>query len=275
MELAHRLVSGVDVWLNTPTRPLEASGTSGQKAELNGVLNFSVLDGWWYEGYKPGAGWALTDKQTYQETKYQDELDASTIYYMLEHEIIPLYYDQTDEIPKKWIQCIKNSLNHIAPEFTTKRMITDYLNRFYIPQEKRASQLKADDFKAAKDLTVWKQKVRNVWDKIEIVNVDMPDIAKEELGIGQIYPISITIDKVDPDIDLGLEMVMVSSGTDDKNTKVVHAEPFTVVETNGSQVTYKLSLSLNYPGVFRFGLRIFPSNAILPNKQDFPLLKWI
>ena len=275
MELAHRLVSGVDVWLNTPTRPLEASGTSGQKAELNGVLNFSVLDGWWYEGYKPGAGWALTDKQTYQETKYQDELDASTIYYMLEHEIIPLYYDQTDEIPKKWIQCIKNSLNHIAPEFTTKRMITDYLNRFYIPQEKRASQLKADDFKAAKDLTVWKQKVRNVWDKIEIVNVDMPDIAKEELGIGQIYPISITIDKVDPDIDLGLEMVMVSSGTDDKNTKVVHAEPFTVAETNGSQVTYKLSLSLNYPGVFRFGLRIFPSNAILPNKQDFPLLKWI
>ncbi len=274
MELAHRLVSGVDVWMNMPTRPLEASGTSGQKAELNGVLNFSVLDGWWYEGYKEGAGWCLTDKITYQETAYQDELDASTIYYMLEQEIIPLYYDQQDEIPHRWVQYIKNSLCQIAPEFTTKRMITDYLNRFYIPQAKRGSVLKADDFKAAKDLTVWKSKVCNIWDKIQVINVDMPDIAKEQLGIGQVYPISVTIDKVDTDIELGLELVF-ASGADESNMKIVHAEPFQIAERNGSQVTYKVSLSLNYPGVFRFGLRIFPSNPLLPHKQDFPLLKWI
>ncbi len=274
MELAHRLVSGVDVWMNMPTRPLEASGTSGQKAELNGVLNFSVLDGWWYEGYKKDAGWALTDKQTYQDAKYQDELDATTIYYMLEQEIIPLYYDQQDEIPHRWIQVIKNSLSQIAPEFTTKRMITDYLNRFYIPQAKRGAVLKENDFKAARDLTAWKSKVRNIWDQIRVVNVDMPDIAKEQLGIGEIYPISVTLDKVDSDIDLGLEMVF-ASGDDENNMKVVHAEPFSVVERNGSQVTYKVSLSLNYPGVFRFGLRIFPSNPLLPHKQDFPLLKWI
>ena len=274
MELAHRLVSGVDVWLNTPTRPLEASGTSGQKAELNGVLNFSVLDGWWYEGYKQEAGWALTDKQTYQDNRFQDELDATTIYYTLEHEIIPLYYDQTAGIPKRWVQYIKNSLCRIAPEFTTKRMITDYLNRFYIPQTKRATILRADDFKAAKDLTVWKNKVRNIWDKIEVVSVDMPDIAKEQLGIGQVYPISITLDKVDPDTELGLEMVF-ASGADENNMKVVHAEPFSVAKREGSKVTYTVSLSLNYPGVFRFGLRIFPSNPLLPHKQDFPLLKWI
>lgn len=274
MELAHRLVSGVDVWLNTPTRPLEASGTSGQKAELNGVLNFSVLDGWWYEGYKPDAGWALTDKQTYQETAFQDELDASTIYYMLEHEIIPLYYDQQDEIPHRWIQYIKNSLCKIAPEFTTKRMITDYLNRFYIPQAKRGAVLKADDFKVAKDLTAWKGKVNNIWDKIQVINVDMPDIAKEQLGIGQVYPIAVTLDKVDPDVELGLELVF-ASGADENNMKIVHAEPFQIAERNGSKVTYKVSLSLNYPGVFRFGLRIFPSNPLLPHKQDFPLLKWI
>lgn len=274
MELAHRLVSGVDVWMNMPTRPLEASGTSGQKAELNGVLNFSVLDGWWYEGYKEAQAGASTDKITYQETAYQDELDASTIYYMLEQEIIPLYYDQKDEIPHHWIQYIKNSLCQIAPEFTTKRMITDYLNRFYIPQAKRGAVLKADDFKSAKDLTVWKSKVCNIWDKIQVINVDMPDIAKEQLGIGQVYPISVTLDKVDTDVELGLELVF-ASGADESNMKIVHAEPFQIAERNGSQVTYKVSLSLNYPGVFRFGLRIFPSNPLLPHKQDFPLLKWI
>ncbi len=153
-------------------------------------------------------------------------------------------------------------------------MITDYLNRFYIPQAKRGAILKDNNFKAAKDLTAWKSKVRSIWDQIRVVNVDMPDIAKEQLGIGEIYPIAVTLDKVDPDIDLGLEMVF-ASGDDESNMKVVHAEPFTVVERNGSQVTYKVSLSLNYPGVFRFGLRIFPTNPLLPNKQDFPLLKWI
>ncbi len=274
MELAHRLVSGVDVWLNTPTRPLEASGTSGQKAELNGVLNFSVLDGWWYEGYKKGAGWALTDKQTYTDAKYQDELDASVIYYLLEHEIAPLYYDQKDGIPHAWIQYIKNSLCQIAPEFTTKRMITDYLNRFYIPLEKRGSELRADNNKNIKDLTAWKQKVTAIWDQIMVVNVDMPDIAKEVLGIGQTYPISVTINKVDPDVELGLELVFIS-GANEAKTKIVHAEPFAVSKRDGATVTYSVSLSLNYPGVFRFGLRIFPTHPLLPNKQDFPLLKWI
>ncbi len=274
MELARRLVSGVDVWLNMPTRPLEASGTSGQKAELNGVVNFSVLDGWWYEGYKEGAGWALTDKQTYADNKYQDELDASTIYYTLENEIIPLYYDQKNDVPTGWCQYIKNSLAKIAPEFTTKRMITDYLNRFYIPQERRASILKADDYKAAKDLAAWKQLVGEMWNGIEVVDVDMPDIAQYVLGIGDTYQINIVIDKKTTDIDLGLEMVF-ASGADNNDMKVVHSEPFSVSKVDGTKVTYSVSLSLNYPGVFKFGIRLYPSNPMLPNKQDFPLMKWI
>jgi len=273
MELARRLVSGVDIWMNMPTRPLEASGTSGQKAELNGVLNFSVLDGWWYEGYKEGAGWALTDKQTYADNKYQDELDAATIYHMLESEIIPLYYDRKNDIPNKFVQYIKNSINNIAPDFTTKRMITDYLNKFYIPQEKRASVLKADSFKNAKDLAAWKQKVRDSWDDIEVVSVDMPDIAVNELGIGDIYNITIVLDNKNPDIELGIELVF-TSGTDD-DMKVVHSEQFAVTAKDGSKVTYTVGLSLNFPGVFKFGIRIFPNNALLPHKQDFPLLKWI
>ncbi|MBP5420032.1 MAG: alpha-glucan family phosphorylase [Bacteroidales bacterium] len=275
MELSRRLISGVDVWLNTPTRPLEASGTSGQKAELNGVLNFSVLDGWWYEGYKEDAGWAITDKQTYRETKYQDELDAAIIYQTLENEIIPLYYNQVKDVPKGWISFIKKSLAQIAPDFTTKRMITDYLNKFYIPQEKRGSVLMANNFKAACDLAAWKQNVRDMWDGIEVVDVEMPDISKEVLGIGDLYKIRITIDKKNTDVDLGMELVFATGSNSDNTLKVVHTEPFEIEKVEGSIVTYKVALALTYPGLFKFGIRIFPSNTLLPHKQDFPLLKWL
>ena len=132
MRLARHLIAGVDVWLNTPTRPLEASGTSGEKAEMNGVLNFSVLDGWWYEGYREGAGWALTDKRTYENQQYQDQLDAATIYLMLESEIIPTYYAKNSKgYSPEWIQYIKNSMSQIAYNYTMKRMLDDYIDRFY------------------------------------------------------------------------------------------------------------------------------------------------
>jgi starch phosphorylase len=128
MRLARHLIAGVDVWLNTPTRPLEASGTSGEKAEMNGVLNFSVLDGWWYEGYKQGAGWALTDKRTYENQQYQDQLDAATIYHCLETEIIPTYYAKNSKgYSPDWIQYIKNSIAKIVPDYTMKRMLDDYV----------------------------------------------------------------------------------------------------------------------------------------------------
>ncbi|RKW60572.1 MAG: alpha-glucan family phosphorylase, partial [Prevotella sp.] len=126
MELARRLVSGVDIWMNTPTRPLEASGTSGEKAELNGVVNLSVLDGWWVEGYRKGAGWALDEKRTYQNQEYQDKLDAATIYGLLENEIIPLYYKkEKKEFSENWIKVIKNSIATIAPHYTMKRQLDD------------------------------------------------------------------------------------------------------------------------------------------------------
>ena len=275
MELGKRLVSGVDVWLNTPTRPLEASGTSGQKAELNGVLNFSVLDGWWYEGYKVGAGWALTDKQTFTNSEFQDELDAATIYSILENEIIPLYYDNQDGLPNRWIEYVKNSIAHIAPDFTTKRMMNDYLHKFYLPLFQRSSKLKNNDFKEARDLAAWKKRITTAWPDIDVLSIDMPDISAYELGIGEDYDITVTIDlKKNEGIDIGLEMVF-ADGADDNITRIVHAEPFAIKSKNGSQVTYYLNHKLNYPGVFKFGIRMFPSNAMLPHKQDFALMRWI
>ncbi len=134
--------------------------------------------------------------------------------------------------------------------------------------------MKADDYKAAKDLAAWKQLVGEMWNGIEVVDVDMPDIAQYVLGIGDTYQINIVIDKKTTDIDLGLEMVF-ASGADNNDMKVVHSEPFSVSKVDGTKVTYSVSLSLNYPGVFKFGIRLYPSNPMLPNKQDFPLMKWI
>ena len=127
MQLALRLVSGVDIWMNTPTRPLEASGTSGEKAEMNGVVNLSVLDGWWVEGYRKGAGWALPQERTYQNQGYQDRLDAAMIYSLLENDIAPLYYNRNKKgYSEGWIKTIKNSIATIAPHYTMKRQLDDY-----------------------------------------------------------------------------------------------------------------------------------------------------
>ena len=168
MKVAKRLISGVDIWLNTPTRPLEASGTSGEKAEMNGVLNFSVLDGWWYEGYKEGAGWALTEKRTFQDQSQQDKLDAATIYSMLENQIIPLYFAKNSKgYSPEWIQYIKNSIAQIAPEFTMKRMLDDYIYRFYDKEGKRSKLLKANNFAKAKEIAAWKQEVASKWNEID------------------------------------------------------------------------------------------------------------
>ena len=146
MKISKRLISGVDIWMNTPTRPLEASGTSGEKAEMNGVLNFSVLDGWWYEGYREGAGWALTEKRTFQDQSQQDKLDAATIYTMLENEIIPLYFAKNSKgYSPEWIQYIKKSIAEIAPVYTMKRQLDDYIDRFYKKEGERSALLQANN----------------------------------------------------------------------------------------------------------------------------------
>ena len=151
--MAKRLVQGVDVWMNTPTRPLEASGTSGEKAAMNGVMHFSVLDGWWVEGYREGAGWALSEERTYENQAYQDELDAAVIYNMLENEIAPMFYNRNDEgIPVAWVQHIKNTVAYVAGNFTTNRMMEDYEQKFYRPLQQRHVKMAEDNYALAKEM---------------------------------------------------------------------------------------------------------------------------
>jgi phosphorylase/glycogen(starch) synthase len=278
MELAKRLVSGVDVWMNTPTRPLEASGTSGEKAELNGVLNFSVLDGWWYEGYKEGAGWALTDERVYGDQQFQDELDASNIYNMLENEIIPLFYDVDKEgIPVRWLEYVKNSIAQIAPDYTTKRMLDDYRERFYNKQYKRVVKIRENDYEGAVKVAEWKRRVAAGWDQIEVISVDMPDIARKELGIGDKYVVNVVLDKKDlKDVEIGLEMVFTEGSVDNAdNIKMISAEPFKLVKEEDGKAYYTIEHKLKRSGLYNFGIRMIPVHEALPHKQDFGLMRWI
>ena len=274
MIVAKRLVTGVDIWLNTPTRPLEASGTSGEKAEMNGVLNFSVLDGWWYEGYRfdEKAGWALTDKRTYTDQAQQDKLDAATIYSMLENEIIPLYFAKNSKgYSPEWIQYIKGSIGHIAPNFTMKRMIDDYIDRFYNKEGKRTAELKAQDYAKAREIVAWKERVAAAWDGIKVLNVEGSNPANSMAG--QQYQVQVTIDTNGLNKDLGLENVIYKHESGEE--KLWNTVQFEVVKEEGSIVTYGLKSNLTDAGVFRYAYRLYPKNEALPHRQDFAYVRWI
>lgn len=274
MIVAKRLVSGVDIWLNTPTRPLEASGTSGEKAEMNGVLNFSVLDGWWYEGYRfaEDAGWALTDKRTYTDQSQQDKLDAATIYSMLENEIVPLYYAKNSKgYSPEWVQYIKRSIAKIAPHFTMKRMINDYIDRFYLKEAARTEKLLANNFAQAKEIAAWKEKVAAAWDGIKVFDVETSDLTNSTTGTD--YSVRAIVDTNGLGRDLGLEMVVYK--TMDGEEQFVGTQKFDVIKEEGNVLTYQLHSKLKDPGVFRYGYRLYPINPALPHRQDFAYTRWI
>lgn len=274
MVVAKRLVTGVDIWLNTPTRPLEASGTSGEKAEMNGVLNFSVLDGWWYEGYRfdEKAGWALTDKRTFTDQSQQDKLDAATIYSMLENEIIPLYFEKNSKgYSPRWIEYIKNSIGHIAPHFTMKRMIDDYITRFYDPESRRFNALAANNFALAKEIVAWKEKVVAAWDGIKVLDfqADGP-IAS---STGQTYNVKAVIDTNGLGRSIGLEFVVYR--VKDGEEHLYETKQFTVTKEDNGILTYELHDKSHDAGVFRYGFRLYPTNPNLAHRQDFAYVRWI
>ena len=275
MQLARRLVSGVDIWLNTPTRPLEASGTSGEKALMNGVVNFSVLDGWWLEGYREGAGWALTEKRTYQNQEHQDQLDAATIYSILETEILPLYYARNKKgYSEGWIKVVKNSIAQIAPHYTMKRQLDDYYNKFYNKLSKRFQMLSADDNAKAKEIAAWKEEVVSKWDSIEIVSCDkVEELKAGDIESGKEYTITYVIDEKGLNDAVGLELVTTYTTADGKQ-HVYSVEPFSVIKKEGNLYTFQVKHSLSNAGSFKVSYRMFPKNPELPHRQDFCYVRW-
>ena len=275
MKLARRLVSGVDIWMNTPTRPLEASGTSGEKALMNGVINFSVLDGWWLEGYRPGAGWALTEKRTFQNQAHQDQLDAATIYGLLEHEILPLYYARNVKgYSEGWVKTIKNSIAQIAPHYTMKRQLDDYFTKFYCKEAKRHAELVADNYAKAKAIAAWKEEVASKWDAIEVVSTEKcENIVNGNIESGVEYTITHVVDEKGLNDAIGIEVVAMHKNAEGKEC-VYSVTPMEVVKNEGNLYTFSAKFSFDNAGDFKVAYRMYPKNEALPHRQDFCYVRW-
>ncbi|MBC8319605.1 MAG: alpha-glucan family phosphorylase [Bacteroidetes bacterium] len=270
------LTSSVDIWLNTPTRPLEASGTSGEKAVMNGVANFSVLDGWWAEGYKPDAGWAIEEAKTFANQQFQDELDAQIIYNTFENEIAAIYYDKNSAgVSEKWVSYIKNTIAKVAPHFTMQRMLEDYYNKYYSPLFDRRNELYANKFAVAKSLVAWKSKVQKSWENISLDSLIVPDADNKPLEFGKhfVAEITLNIPGLEP-ADIGAEIVMGNKSNGDVK-KIDFKSELKLSDAEDGKAKFKCEFPLEHTGVYDYAFRIFPKNSSLRYRMDFPLVKWI
>jgi phosphorylase/glycogen(starch) synthase len=272
MNLAKIMVQGADLWLNTPIRTLEASGTSGEKAVLNGTLHLSVLDGWWVEGYHPDAGWALTNENAYDDPNMQDDLDAEIIYTILEQEVIPAFYNRNpDGIPQEWIKMIKNSFVKIAPRFTTTRMINDYMQRYYLKLYERTQIFQQDDFEMTKKIASWKKRIAKSWNNINVLEVSLFNKNTEILDINQVYEGKVVLDLNEIAAnEVGVELVITENGE-----RLISTHEFSLKDYVGDKATYTTQVKISQPGTFTYGIRLFPKHELLPHRQDISFVRWI
>jgi phosphorylase/glycogen(starch) synthase len=276
MELARKMVQGVDIWLNTPTRPLEASGTSGMKAVMNGALHFSVLDGWWVEGYLPNAGWALPEERTYVQQEFQDELDAEMIYTIIENEIVTSFYNRNEEdVPTDWISFIKKSISQIGSMFTSTRMMIDYEDRFYHKLYLRSNRLKQEDSELTRRIAAWKRKVVRNWDSLEIITAEQFDTSRQDIVLGKVYNSEVVLDlgKLSPD-EVGVELV-IAELIENGDANIKHTQEFDLENVDGQRATYRLSFIPTEPGVYDSGIRVYAKHKELPHRMDFTLVRWV
>lgn len=275
MILAKKLVSGCDVWLNTPTRPLEASGTSGEKAVMNGVLNFSVLDGWWAEGYVPGAGWAIKEEITYQDNRLQDELDASTLYSTIEEEIIPTFYNRTNGIPSNWVKMMKDCFAKISPHYTMKRQLDDYYDKFYHRLENRNRILCSDGMHNIRGLLRWKEKVLTHWNDIQCVHIESIIRSNNTYYVGEMLTLdlSVRLGELNPE-DIKVEMLLANKETNGR-MKLFAKYPFQYVDSKDGVSHYHFAFDTKDVGLWDCVIRLIPSHELLPHDLDFCLVKWM
>jgi len=272
--LAKFLVRGVDVWMNNPTRPLEASGTSGEKAAMNGVMHFSVLDGWWVEGYRKDAGWALPQQRTYEDQNYQDELDAATIYSIIEGEIAQDFYDKDARLgySPKWVSYIKNTIAQVACNFTTNRMLTDYVNQYYNILGAHKEAMRKDNCKIARDITAWKEIVSKEWDGIEILSVSRPD-GSNVISDKFETEVVLKLNRLVPE-DIGVEILFAT--VDNKGAMhIQQSVQYECVEFADTVAKYVANVKPDHSGTYKVAVRMYPRHKYLRNRQDFPLVKWL
>ena len=274
MAMSRYLIQGADVWLNTPRRLNEASGTSGMKAAVNGVINVSVLDGWWVETYNPNVGWAIGCGENYEDANYQDEVESQFLYNLLEKEIIPLFYERgKSNVPRNWIEIMKNSMAQICPVFNTNRMVREYTERFYQPAEQKFRTLFENDQKQAKEFAAWKIQVIKNWSKIRFVKIAENGSRQHVVGSKIDINAKIFLGSLIPD-DVNVE---VYHGYVDPDNKIHHGtiENMTCTETNEDQVyTFTGSFSCQFSGLYGYTVRIIPKKENLIHPHETGLILW-
>jgi starch phosphorylase len=272
MNVARYLVQGVDLWLNNPRRPREASGTSGQKAAMNGVPNLSVLDGWWVEGYNGKNGWVVGEEREYRDLDVQDEADALSLYRALEHDIIPLYFDRSEDgVPHGWVAVAKEAMRSSLWAFSFRRMLAEYCQQLYGPAARSSARFSANKFALARELAAWKQQVRAQWDAVEAA-AHGPN--ESQFTIGEAAPVSanVYLGALQPEHVL----VEIVYGEDRGETLAQPAGvAMTLVEsqTNGRHL-YRGDFEPNHTGALIYGVRVLPYHPAMLNKHEMGLALW-
>ena len=272
INMARYLVAGTDMWLNNPIRPHEASGTSGQKAALNGQPNCSILDGWWAEGYDGKNGWAIGEEREYHDANAQDEADSLSLYHLLESEIIPTYYDRDlDGLPRRWVAIMKEAIRTCAPAFSMRRMLKEYTTRFYVPEIQESMRIERNHYEQARILAAWKEQVRRSWPGLELY-VEGQREGQLSLGEGIDLRAWVRADKLGPD-DLTIELVYGAARDDAAIVEQAVPMEYTKKELDGS-LRYDLRLRPPESGSIAYGVRVLPNHPALANKHEMGLIRW-
>jgi starch phosphorylase len=273
MHVGRYLVQGVDVWLNNPRRGMEASGTSGMKAALNGVLNLSILDGWWDEAYEKDLGWAIGRGEEYDDYDYQDQVESEALYDLLEKQVVPMFYDREDGLPRTWIKWMKNCLRELAPAFNTNRMVADYAEKFYMPAHARGQQMTSDDLSAARELTVYKDKLRSRWGSISIDSIEADTVSP--LGVCkplQVSAVASLGDLAPNDVRMQCYFgPMDSQGqiTQGAAVDMTHAE-----DLGDGKHRFVGELTVSNSGRHGFAMRLIPGNPLMATPFEPGLVVW-
>ena len=272
MEVARAMVQGVDLWLNNPRRPMEASGTSGMKVLANGVLNCSVLDGWWDEAYSTGVGWAIGERYQVADHEQQDWLDSRTLYHLIENEIAPNFYHRTDgSVPTAWIEMVKNSISRLAPHFSTSRMVKEYATKCYMPSSE-AYHLLADNIENAKTALIWRDRVNSNWAKIRIVALKDNMQSVNSIGSECRMEVTVDLDGLSPeDVQVQALVGRVDSNRDLRDIEVVNLDDSA---KDGTVHVYKACFRCTVTGNRGYTVRIIPKSDFVHVPSEMKLVKW-
>jgi starch phosphorylase len=279
MNNARALISGVDIWLNTPRRPMEASGTSGQKVPINGGINISILDGWWVEGYNGENGWAIGQPRPYEDHEQQDIDDSNSLYEILEKEVVPLYYTRDAQgVPQEWVQKIKHSLHSTITQFSAHRMVWTYLQQFYMPSMKRGEKYSQEEYKELHQFSKWKNRIQRSWKNVRLTVKNGPsmDVDRRILSAGEVRDLVLHISSGGlKSEDLRVEVVLERHDALRRQRELKIIPMGLVAEVEDGKLEYRAHMEAGQDGAYRFNCRVMPSHPDMFNHQETRLIRWL